>query len=297
METIQNRVEDNHEYIKQRKTVSLEDIKIRLLNDIDIANFVYENQMTNESISKSISTFSEYVGARDGINNMCEPNYYPTLKMHCGLPVIIYSKTQESIESSLKAENDYKTIDVLERESIIPAYKKDELFRVGFANFYAKTKLEKEVLEKSENLAKDYIAREKFNAILIGTPGCGKTHLAMSILRNVNQVMKDKRSLFVNIPELNRLIKMSRAKGNWVKEGELHDLIVSADFLVLDDIGAEKSTESNQEFLYTIIEGSRNIIATTNNLNGYDSRIISRLGYGGKERSINFNGISDKRIT
>ena len=72
--------------------------------------------------------------------------------------------------------------------------------------------------------------------ILVGECGTGKTHLAVAILQRV--VQKGIFGVFVTVPELINSIKKNF--DSKTKNYEVIDLVKTADFLVLDDLGAEK---------------------------------------------------------
>lgn len=174
-----------------------------------------------------------------------------------------------------------------------------------------------EVKQKARLLAGAYLnntdkagdKRKRFNTIFFGNPGTGKTHLAMSMLKGVNEYAKPaKRCLFINVNTLMDHIFSSFTNSTelWTKEYSIN-LIGNADLVVLDDLGTESSmtdkgqaSEFVQKLLYRISNRSTELIITTNLSQQqfkrtYNSKIISRLFANTKNSIIDFSGITDKR--
>lgn len=119
------------------------------------------------------------------------------------------------------------------------------------------------------------------NIVLRGETGCGKTHLAVSIMQHVGH------GYFTTAPELLLRIRSTFNEGT-MRESEdevIRDLCFH-ELLVLDDLGAEKTTEFAITTLYIIIDrrirdAKRTIITTNLSLKEIeeklDARIASRL--------------------
>ncbi len=109
---------------------------------------------------------------------------------------------------------------------------------------------------------------------LHGLYGVGKTHLAVSILRNMLEADKlpSERRLqkasFVTAPNLLLEIRDSFKDDVGRTEKEIVDYYSEVPFLILDDLGSEKSTEFSITTLYIIIDrrdsGLMNTVITTN---------------------------------
>lgn len=134
--------------------------------------------------------------------------------------------------------------------------------------------------------------------------GTGKTALSVAML---NELMKVKSGLFVNLVNLRSLMLMSindeRAKQdyNMIIRG-----MKEVDVLVMDDFGKESgsggATDKMTEILYGIVNariGKTTIITTNDNLTElnakYDESLTSRLIPKDKDKIIIFQGIDDYR--
>lgn len=104
--------------------------------------------------------------------------------------------------------------------------------------------------KKAFEIAKRYADKYPINngLLITGTCGTGKTHIAVAILHAILE--KGYPGLFVTVPDL--LAEIRKSFNNDGESKKIKD-IMSARFLVLDDLGAEKTTDWVQEQLYMII--------------------------------------------
>lgn len=87
---------------------------------------------------------------------------------------------------------------------------------------------------------------------LEGQPGVGKTHLAVAVLRQVIETT-GARGLFYDTRELLRLIRSTYDPSIRTTEIEVLRPVLTADLLVLDDLGAEKTSEWVDETMNLIV--------------------------------------------
>lgn len=147
---------------------------------------------------------------------------------------------------------------------------------------------------KAITAVKKYNEGEVFNTWLTGRPGVGKSHLAMTILKNLNEVGEQNRScLFVSVEEM--LLKIRDSFNNKESKFTEHyfiDLLSNVDYLVLDDLGAETggtnsskvATDFTLRVLYAIANArqSKSTVITSNLTidklaKMYDEKLVSRL--------------------
>lgn len=171
---------------------------------------------------------------------------------------------------------------------------------------------EAELKHRTKMIAYEAIKKpdKPIHAIFYGTPGEGKTHLAMSVLNAVNDnANPPQKCLFIDINELISRIYSSFKNTNqlWNKDYAIKKLR-SVDLLVLDDIGSESSMKSDtseasnfiQEILKKVLDGQKRLIITTNLTSQqlsqvYNPKIVSRMFAHSQGYAIDFSGVKDKR--
>ncbi|MGE3469289.1 MAG: ATP-binding protein [Vicinamibacterales bacterium] len=116
--------------------------------------------------------------------------------------------------------------------------------------------------------------------LLRGRHGVGKTHLAVAILKTVIRE-KGARGFFYETRELLKLVRDSYASGGEITEMEVLRPVLDADLLVLDDLGAEKTSEWVQETLGLVVNARygerRPTIFTSNLVHGTDLDDLNSL--------------------
>ncbi|HQH12597.1 MAG TPA: ATP-binding protein [Candidatus Sumerlaeota bacterium] len=126
---------------------------------------------------------------------------------------------------------------------------------------------------------------DKKGLIFMGTTGCGKTHLAIGILKAV--IEKGYTGYYCNVVDFFTRLRDTFAGDTEYDEMDLLDKVARVNLLVLDDLGAEQPSVWKLDRLYALVnkryEQNSPIIVTTNKLDVNDledfigPRIVSRL--------------------
>lgn len=147
---------------------------------------------------------------------------------------------------------------LFDENSLIP----DELKDATLQNYIPQNKSQKEALETAIKYMQNY--KTETGLIFSGSFGTGKSHLAMGIAKAL--VDKEIESIFITVPDLLTKLKATYDKDTGVTELELIETLQNIDCLILDDIGAEKTSGWVEETLFKIINArsKKHTIFTTN---------------------------------
>ena len=146
-------------------------------------------------------------------------------------------------------------------------------------------------LEHATRLAEGFPVVER-GLLLLGPPGVGKTHLAVAILRQVITT-RGARGIFYDTRDLLRVIRATYDQANQVAEIDVLRPVIDADMLVLDDLGAEKTSEWVEETLNLIVNARYSARRTTLFTSNYEEKgddttdpdsLLFRIGYRMRSR-------------
>ena len=171
-----------------------------------------------------------------------------------------------------------------------------ELAEASFGNFEARTRAQKEDLKFAEQQTEDYKSGKTGNVVLIGDVGVGKSHLAYSMIKELTKD-SDKTAAFVNTVDL-----LAKLKADFQSESDYVYRLNSLDYLVLDDLGTEKTSEWSAGIIYSILNARDKTIITTNLepkflAQKYGKRLYSRIFKGSTKNDVyKMRNQKDERI-
>ncbi|PEP31834.1 hypothetical protein CN575_21090 [Bacillus wiedmannii] len=186
---------------------------------------------------------------------------------------------------------------------------KDENIKLArFSTFISECEEDENNLILAKKALTDYLNDIRFNLILVGKVGAGKSHIAYSIAHEMNEQSSDK-VMYVTSSELFDYIRSTFNTQSCETEHSITNMLISMDLLVIDDLGAElgdmdindlKATAFVNRVLFKLFDGrqGKKTIITTNLtgeaiIKAYDERVTSRMF--NTYRHIEFKKTRDKR--
>ena len=119
------------------------------------------------------------------------------------------------------------------------------------ANFTAYNESLEQAVVKARRVAESFPVNTR-GLLFEGLPGVGKTHLAVAVLKQVIEAA-GVRGLFYDTRDLLRIIRSTYDPSIRTTELEILRPVMTADLLVLDDLGAEKTSEWVEETMNLIV--------------------------------------------
>lgn len=206
------------------------------------------------------------------------------------------------------------------------AYNNQSLLAKGYNVFYKESVLSKEIagatlknykehsvvdtqaLNYAKRIIRDYVKGMEGNSLLQGPPGVGKSHLSISIAKNINEMFKSynqcKSVIFVSVTLLTKLVKDTfKYKDQYAKYSQerITKLLTDCDYLILDDLGKESTTGNTIKpasdwvytFLFSILDNRTNTIINTNFSKAelvkiYDAALVDRITKGAKNNIFKY---------
>jgi DNA replication protein DnaC len=139
---------------------------------------------------------------------------------------------------------------------------------------------EEENLKHTLEIAQTFAGNPQGWLIIIGTYGCGKTHLAAAIANY--RATKGQPALFVVVPDLLDHLRATFNPQSTVTFDQRFEEVRRAPLLVLDDLGTESATPWAREKLYQIFDYRYNarlptVITTATPIEELDPRLATRM--------------------
>ncbi|ASN72339.1 putative DNA replication protein [uncultured Caudovirales phage] len=169
---------------------------------------------------------------------------------------------QMAKEQTIRYKNKIKRLEIekIFKNSIIP----EDLLSASFENYEPRNESQEKLLEHAKRYADNFSLDNKQSLLLQGTYGLGKSHIAISVVKEV----KDKgfTALFMDVPQLITAYRDTFNKDSNLNERQLDQIIKNVDLLALDDYGTTVSQFGNQKLfdVMNMRQGKHNILTTNN---------------------------------
>lgn len=139
---------------------------------------------------------------------------------------------------------------------------------------------EQRSLDNAYRAARDFAENPQGWLVLMGTYGCGKTHLAAAIANT--RAERGQPPLFVVVPDLLDHLRATFAPSSTVTLDRRFEELRTAPFLILDDLGTQSTSAWAKEKLYQLFNYRYNaelptVITTANFPDDLDPRLRSRM--------------------
>lgn len=172
-------------------------------------------------------------------NSVCGHVYFPSILEDN----VVFSYVPCKYKKKMDTENEYK-------ENIILFDMPKEILNASMKDIYTDDKNRLEAIKYLTTFIKKYENKEKVKGLyLTGNFGCGKTYLVSAMFNELAK--KGIKSCIVYYPELLR--KLKESFGEDFKD--IFNKVRNSEILLLDDIGAETTTNWNRdEILGTILQ-------------------------------------------
>jgi DNA replication protein DnaC len=157
-------------------------------------------------------------------------------------------------------------------------------------NFTAYNEQLTRALKHARRLAEGFPVVER-GLFFLGPPGVGKTHLAVAVLRQLI-ITRGAHGIFYDTRDLLRVIRSTYDPVNRTQEMDVLRPVIDCDVLVLDDLGAEKTSEWVEETLNLIVNARYSDRRTTVFTSNYDDNpdttdpdsLLFRIGFRMRSR-------------
>lgn len=124
-----------------------------------------------------------------------------------------------------------------------------------FETFVAEEERQRAVFAAVQEYATNF--RDHFKVgrcmVMLGRPGTGKSHLGHAILRHCMDASPKFLGKIIPVSELFRSIKAAYGKGARITEGEAIAKLVAPHLLIIDEIGVQFDSVTEQQLLYEVV--------------------------------------------
>ena len=165
---------------------------------------------------------------------------YQSIADECGKTNASYSEYLDQLLQHELQQRDQRAKDMMLQLAGLPVLKTLDMFDFSSSNINQ---------VQVKELANLQFVTDKENVILIGSPGTGKTHLAISLAYLATQ--KRLKVKFLTVADL--MLQMETAQSQNSLKNYFTKIISSPSLLVLDEFGYLKLNESQANFMFQLV--------------------------------------------
>lgn len=123
----------------------------------------------------------------------------------------------------------------------------------AFDNFVAETPVQQRALATAQNFADTFPERLQRgdSLIFLGAPGTGKSHLAAAILQ---AILPEYCGLYTTCAAVIRSVRATWRQGSERSEGQVLAMLAEVPLLVIDEVGVQYGTDSEQNILFDLLD-------------------------------------------
>ncbi len=164
---------------------------------------------------------------------------------------ILKESKSGTVAKRCKCIEEQKTQMLLERANIPRRYRD-----CTFKNFEIHNDSHQDAIKIAKKFVKNYPVQD-IGLLFLGPCGVGKTHLAVAIIQELIE-KKGAQCYFCDFRELIRNIQSSYTPDSTLTESNILEPIFESDVLVLDELGAKRTTAWVEETVFYIINNRYN---------------------------------------
>ncbi|MFS0878073.1 ATP-binding protein [Solibacillus isronensis] len=200
-------------------------------------------------------------------------------------------RLEDEASERYKRSSEHEKYNTLEKQSV---FQDETIMDATFENYVldANQHEARVHLQKVLQALEEYKQGRQFNLWLVGNVGVGKSHLSMSVLKELRSLSTS--CVFIDVDEMFRRMfhAMYKDQESPYTEAYFIELATKVDFLILDDLGAETgnintdkgASDFKSRVLRAIVNGRQNksTIFTTNLtskqiISMYDAKLADRM--------------------
>lgn len=158
----------------------------------------------------------------------------------------------------------------------------------GLSDYETNEESQALALRSSKVFVENYVSNPNRSLIVTGSPGTGKTHLSIGIIKNL--IALGLHCRYTTLNDMLSEIKCTYSSASMKTEGEIIESYIAPAVLVIDELGISQLSRSDEGLLYQIIngryvEGRATVIVSNldaqNLIHTIGDRLLDRLREGG----------------